>query len=150
MSLPIRRTTVACLAAVAGLIASMIMAISAAAPAHASGWGTLWTKPVGKTVSYHAWTYMGPQFTMSKNVRYRYCVRIKGSASVNLQPTAFATTVTPASSSSYSTRCTKSYLSTGGSTKFQAAAMGLTRGKTAYVSSISLQRYYSGPVPTAS
>ncbi len=141
----IRRTTAVVLTAAGTLMASMIMAISTAAPAQAAGWGNLWTRSVNQTVTYTKWTYMGPKFTMAKNVRYRYCVRIKGNGSVNLQPTAFGTVVS--TSSSYATRCTKSYVGTGSATQFQAAALMTKSGKSAYVSSITLQRYYSGPVP---
>lgn len=124
---------------------STMAVLGFAAPAQAAGWGTLSTHAVNKSLSYTSMTAMGPKFKLAKGVRYRYCIVVKGTGQVNLQPQGFATVVTP--SSTYSTRCTKALVGDGNASLFQAHANLVKRGTTATVRSMSIQRYYTGAVP---
>jgi len=133
--------------ALAGLLVSLMIALGTLAalpqPASASGWGTLRTTTVDKALSSTSWTNLGSSFSTSANISYRYCVRIKGNGTANLQPQAFGTTVT-VNSDSYVTRCTISH--SGSANTFQAAASRIGSGSVR-IYSISWQRWYSGDVP---
>jgi hypothetical protein len=133
--------------ALAGLLVSLMIALGTLAalpqPASASGWGTLRTQTVDRALSSTSWTNLGSSFSTSANIRYRYCVRIKGTGTANLQPQAFGTSVT-VNSTSYVTRCTISH--SGSANTFQAAASRIGSGSLR-IYSISWQRWYDGNVP---
>lgn len=133
--------------ALAGLLVSLMIALGTLAvmpqPANAAGWGSLRTTKVDKALSSTSWTSLGSSFSTSANIRYRYCVRIKGRGTANLQPQAFGTTVT-VNSSSYVTRCTISH--SGSANTFRAMASRIGSGSVR-IYSITWQRWYSGSVP---
>lgn len=135
-----------------GVAAAVAMAAgiagTTAAPANASGWSTVSTSTVGKSLSYSSWTTLGRSFKPVPGATYRYCVVGKGTTKANLQPTAFGTVASFTNSSKYVTRCTKSWRTpTGyGSTMYPTASK-LTKTGSVYISKVYVQRYYSGPIP---
>lgn len=127
------------------------LAVTTAAPASAAGWGTISSSSVGKYLSYSSWTTLGRSFKPTPGVIYRYCVVGKGTTKANLQPTAFGTTASFTSSTSYVTRCTKSWRAPSGYGSYMTpSAAKLTSSGSVYISKVYVQRYYSGPVPSAS
>ena len=124
------------------------LGIASAAPAHASGWGSIKTASVGKYLSYSSWTSF-TSFKPTPGVTYRYCVVGRGNTSANLQPTAFGTLVSFTSSTTLVTKCTKAWKTPSGygSTMYLAGLKNTSSGSV-YISKGYVQRYYSGPVPT--
>ena len=65
-----------------GVAAAVAMAAgiagTTAAPANASGWSTVSTSTVGKSLSYSSWTSLGRSFKPVPGATYRYCVVGKG------------------------------------------------------------------------
>lgn len=125
------------------------VAVTTAAPAQASGWGTIKSASVGKYLSYSSWTYMGSSFKPTPGVTYRYCVVGRGNTKANLQPSAFGTAASFTSTSTYVTRCTKSWKAPSGYGSYMSpAASKLTSSGYVYISKVYVQRYYSGWVPS--
>lgn len=121
-------------------------AVTTAAPAHASGWGTISTSTVNKSLTTTSWTVLGRSFKPAQRVAYKYCVVGRGVGKANLQPTAFGTTVTFSNSSTLVTRCTKSWTTPAGyGSTMQPGAVKVSG--SVYISKVYVQRYYSGPVP---
>lgn len=128
-----------------GLVAVLAVGatqLATSTPAQASGWGTIKSATVAKSLSRSSWTSFNVPFSSASNVAYRYCVVGRGTGSANLQPTAFGTTVTFSSSTNV-TRCTKSY--SGGANNF--APTGALLSGSVYIQSAYVQRYYTGPIP---
>ena len=132
-------------AAAAALTAGL--GIASAAPAHASGWGTIKTASVGRYLSYTAWTDF-TYFKPTPGATYRYCVVGRGNTSANLQPTAFGTQAYFTNSTTLVTKCTKASKtpSNYSSTMWLAGAKNTKTGSV-YISKVYVQRYFSGPVP---
>ncbi|GAA1517570.1 hypothetical protein BJ978_000548 [Agromyces terreus] len=130
------------LMAAAALLGAAALALSPTA-AFAAGWGTLSTAKVNSSVTATAWTQLGSGFKTATGVTYRYCVTVKGKGKLNLQPTAFGTVVT-VDSSSYVTRCTKSFK--GAANTFKPMALRIGSGNVT-IGTVTVQRYYTGSVP---
>lgn len=131
------------LAAAAAVALSSGLSVATSAPAHAAGWSTISSSSVGKSLSYSSWTKLGGSFKPASGATYRYCVVGKGTTKANLQPTAFGTTATFYSSSSYVTRCTKSWRAPSGYGSYmQPTAAKLTSSGSVYISRVYVQRYY--------
>lgn len=126
-----------------GLVTGSALVAVTATPSQASGWGTLSNTSVDKALSSTSWTRLRPAFSTRSNVRYRYCVTVKGNGRANLQPQAFGTEIS-VSSSTYVTRCTKSYK--GAANSFVPTASRIGSGSVR-VGRIKVQRWYDGAVP---
>lgn len=128
---------------VAGLVMGSALVAMTTTSSQAAGWGTLSNTKVDKALSSRAWTKLRSSFGTKSNVKYRYCVTVKGNGRANLQPSAFGTEIS-VNSSSYVTRCTKSYR--GPANRFTPTAAKIGSGSVR-VGRIKVQRWYTGNVP---
>ncbi|MET8519964.1 hypothetical protein [Nocardioides sp. NPDC004968] len=128
---------------VAGLVMGSALVAMSTSSSQAAGWGTISDRSVNKVLSSRSWTTLRPAFSTAANVRYRYCVTLRGRGTVNLQPQAFSTE-TSVNNSSYVTRCTKSYR--GPANRFTPTAARIGDGAVR-VGRIKVQRWYAGSVP---
>lgn len=138
------RTRLLGAAAAAALTAGL--GVASAAPANAAGWGTISSSTVGKYLSTSSTTNLGRSFVPAQRVAHRICVVGKGVGSASIQPVAYATTVTFSNSSTLVTRCTKSWTTPSGYGSTMQP-VGFKLSGTVYISSVFVQRYYSGPIP---